>query len=127
MRRTCLSTTLMMTGLLATAAIAGAARASYVTPAEPGIIYTVIDFPRELGQAQPTAVRVTFGDAHRVVRVRPSYRCVESTPSGFVFKLRHRTSEATPLTIATPGTVVRGPYQGDPPLELLHPCYKLVL
>jgi len=30
------------------------------------------------------------------------------------------------VTIVTTGTIVRGPYQGDLPLELLHPCYKLV-
>lgn len=127
MRRTLCFAAFALAGVLAAGALAGAVKASYLTPAEPGIIYTVIDFPRDLGHAQPVRVRVAFGDVRRSFGVRPSYRCVDTTPSGFVFKLRHRNAEPTPLAIVTGGTIVKGPYQGDPPLELLHPCYKLVL
>ena len=120
--------------LILTAAAAFAARniassASFTPPAQPGVIYTVINFARSGGRAQATVVNISWGLASRRVGVNASYRgvCAETTPAGFVLKMRHPRPDSVPLTITTTGTIVRGPYQGDVPLELLSPCYKLVL
>ncbi|PYQ60201.1 MAG: hypothetical protein DMF53_17455 [Acidobacteria bacterium] len=120
--------------LILTAATAFAARqsvatsASFTPPAEPGVIYTVINFPRASGLAQSAVVNVDWGLASRRIVVAAPYRgaCSTTTPSGFVLKLRHPRPDTTPLTITTTGTIVRGPYQGDVPLEVLNSCYKLV-
>jgi hypothetical protein len=106
---------------------AAPAPTGYVPPAEPGNIFTVIDFARVRGTNQPTYVTVILGGQRRDLVVVPPYRnCVETTPAGIVLRTRHSTSDATPLTLTTTGTIIRGPYQGDLPLEVLHPCYKLV-
>lgn len=122
--------------LILTAATAFAARrqqqaatAAFTPPPEPGVIYTIIDFPRASGLAQGAIVNIDWGRASRKVVVGAPYRgiCAETTPSGFVLKMRHPRPDSVPLTITTNGTIVREPYQGDIPLELLSPCYKLVL
>lgn len=120
--------------LILTAATAFAARrsvaaaASFTPPAQAGVIYTVINFPRASGLAQSAVVNVDWGLASRRVVVGAPYRgvCSTTTPSGFVLKLRHPRPDTAPLTITTTGTIVRGPYQGDVPMELLNACYKLV-
>jgi hypothetical protein len=120
--------------LTLTAATAFAARrnvatqAGFTPPPEPGVVYTVIDFPRAAGQAQTAIVNVSWGLASRRIVVAAPYRgiCSQTTPSGFVLKLRHPRPDSVPLTVLTTGTIVRGPYQGDVPLELLNPCYRLV-
>lgn len=106
----------------------GLSRTYFTPPPEAGVIYTVIDFARSSGKAQTTVVNVEWGSASRRVLVGAPYRgmCLETTPSGFVLKLRHPRPDSVPLTITTTGTIVRGPYQGDIPLEVLSPCYKLV-
>jgi hypothetical protein len=132
MRKPHLSTVIILTLLACAANISGiawAATAIYTPPAEPGLIYTVINYSRSAGRAQHTYVTVDWGTVHRRQIVPFPYSnssCATSTPSGFVFRLRHNQPDSTPLKITTTGTIVRGPYQGDVPLELLHPCYKLV-
>jgi len=120
--------------LILTAATAFAARqsvatsASFTPPPQAGVIYTVINFPRASGLAQAAVVNVEWGLASRREVIGAPYRgaCSSTTPSGFVLKLRHPRPDTVPLTITTTGTIVRGPYQGDVPLELLNACYKLV-
>jgi hypothetical protein len=120
--------------LILTAATAFAGRRSIATavsftpPPEPGVIFTVINFARSGGTAQGTIVNVDWGLASRRVVVAAPYRgiCSQTTPSGFVLKMRHPRPDVVPMTITTTGTVVRGPYQGDVPLELLNPCYRIV-
>jgi hypothetical protein len=117
--------------LAAATAFAGrrsvAASAYFTPPPEPGVIYTVIDFARSGGTAQGTMVNVDWGFASRRLTVAP-YRgiCARTTPSGFVLKMRHPRPDSVPLTLTTTGTIVRGPYQGDVPLELLSSCYRMV-
>lgn len=103
--------------------------ATYVPPAEPGLIYTVINYSRAGGTAQHTLVSVSWGGFHNNVIVPPPYLsnpCSTSTPAGFVLRLRNNQGSSTPLTLTTNGTIVRGPFQGDVPMELLHACYRLV-
>ena len=129
MRKPHLSTAIALILLAGAAGVAWAATATYTPPAETGLIYTVINFSRSAGRAQHTYVTVDWGSTHRRQIVSFPYSnstCATSTPSGFVFRLRHNQPDSTPLTITTTGTIVRGPYQGEPPLELLHPCYRLV-
>ena len=134
MRRPSLSAAVVLTLLATLSAAAWAAThkasvARFTPPAQPGLIYTVINYNQAAGRAQHTQVTVSWGQYHDALIVAAPYAsnlCSTSTPSGFVFRLRNPGSSA-PLTITTTGTIVRGPYQGEIPLELLHACYTLVL
>jgi hypothetical protein len=117
--------------LAAATAFAGrqsvAASAYFTPPPEPGVIFTVINFARSGGTAQGTMVNVDWGLASRRLTVAPYQGiCARTTPSGFVLKMRHPRPDSVPLTITTTGTIVRGPYQGEIPLEVLSPCYRLM-
>ncbi|HSS48066.1 MAG TPA: hypothetical protein VLX28_03900 [Thermoanaerobaculia bacterium] len=126
------ATVLILILLASATAVARPSKASvatYVPPSEPGLIYTIINFNRTGGRAQNTPVTVSWGDFHNSFVVSAPYwsnPCSTSTPSGFVFRLRNNQGDNTPLTITTSGTIVRGPFQGDVPMELLHACYRLV-
>jgi hypothetical protein len=114
---------------VAWAARGKASAATYVPPAQPGLIYTVINFNQVAGKAQNTPVSVSWGDFHNSFVASAPYGsnpCSTSTPSGFVYRLRNNQGSSAPLTITTSGTIVRGPFQGDVPMELLHACYRLV-
>jgi hypothetical protein len=98
----------------------------FTPPAEPGVIYTVINFDRAGGRAQATYVNIVWGTVRRqIVVAAPYHTCAETPASGFVLKLRHPRPDSVPLTLSTTGTVVHGPYQGDVPLELLSACYRI--
>jgi hypothetical protein len=103
------------------------AKTTFTPPPEPGVIFVVIDYARADGLAQGTVVNVDWGRASRKVTVGAPYHgiCSETTPAGFVLRMRHPTSDSVPMTITTNGTIVREPFQGDPPLEILDACYKL--
>jgi hypothetical protein len=129
MKKPHLSTAILLVLVTSAAVAATTGTASYAPPAEPGSIYTVINYDRAGGRAQHTYVAVDWGAVHRQLIVPAPYGsnpCSRTTPSGFVFRLRHNQPDSTPLTLTTTGTIVRGPYQGDVPLELLSACYKLV-
>ncbi|MFY9824072.1 MAG: hypothetical protein WAM82_22025 [Thermoanaerobaculia bacterium] len=69
--------------------------------------------------------------ASRGVLLAPPSRCLPGAPVsfrglGFVLRVRNNRGDSTPFKLTTNGTIVRGPYQGDVPLELLHACYRLV-
>jgi hypothetical protein len=100
--------------------------AHYIPPAEPGDIYTVIDFPRSGASAQGMTVSEVMGDRNRDFSAVPRYSCVETTPAGVVVRFRHFDQEAVEMTITTSGIIIRGPYQGDAPPETLHHCYQLM-
>jgi hypothetical protein len=116
--------------LLAVLAPQGAASrpatVEYTPPSQPGDIFTVIDFARSGGTAQPTTVTEVMGSRHRSFTAVPRYSCAHATPAGVVVRFRHFTSDSTPLTVTTSGTIVRSPYQGGLPPEGLHHCYQLV-
>jgi hypothetical protein len=124
-----LSTALLLALVTSAAVAAATATVSYTPPPQTGSIFTVINYDRAGGRAQHTYVAVDFGALHRKFLVAAPYNsgpCSRTTPSGFVFRLRHNTPDSTPLTLTTTGTIVKGPYQGDVPLELLNACYRLV-
>src|SRR5690348_13402289 len=78
---------------------AGLSQAYFTPPPEPGVIYTVINYARSSGRAQTTVVNVEWGSASRRVTVGAPYRgaCSETTPAGFVLKLRHPRPDSVPL------------------------------
>lgn len=128
MRKLVLSAAILLA--LATAALAARhAGIRYTPPAETGQIFTVIDFPRAQGKAQNATINIAFGEDNRsIIALAPRYQnpCITARPAGVVLRLRHSSPDPTPLTLTTNGIVIRGPYQGDPPEELLHACYTLV-
>jgi|SRR6185295_3766421 len=110
------------------AAVAAWADTAVFTPSEPGSIFTVINYKRVQGRVQPTSVTLDTGASRKSRTVVPPYRICNTTfPAGFVLKMRNPRPSSNPLTLTTNGSIVRGPYSGDMPMELLHPCYKLVL
>jgi hypothetical protein len=135
MRKTQLSAVLVLIAVVSATAVAWGARsqasvATFTPPAEPGLIYTVINYSRAAGTAQHTLVSVNWGNFHHNVVVPAPYLsnpCSTSTPSGFVLRIRNNQGLSTPLMLTTTGTIVRGPFQGDVPMELLHACYRLVI
>ncbi|MFL6196655.1 MAG: hypothetical protein ACJ75H_20905 [Thermoanaerobaculia bacterium] len=131
MRKLPLTVGLALTVLLSVAAWGArewASKATFTPPAETGTIFTVIDYARAGGRAQATYINVEWGSVRRTRIVKPPYRgCSDSTPAGVVLKIRHNRPDSVPLTVSTTGAIVRGPFQGEPPLELVHACYRLVL
>lgn len=87
-----------------------------------GPIFAVFDFPREAGRARPAPVTLEGGVRRTFIAV-PYGQCERTVPAGFVIKLKQ--AGEGPLKITTTGTLLRAPYQGDPPLELLHACYRI--
>jgi hypothetical protein len=125
MRKASLSVAILLT-VITSAAVAWAAVASYTPPPEPGHIFTVINYQRAGGRAQKTYVTIAWGASRRTRIFSPPYNaCTTTTPAGVVIRLRHNSADTTPLTVSTTGAIVKGPYQGEPPLELLHRCYQL--
>jgi hypothetical protein len=113
--------------VLAFATLANAAKNRTVIykprPAEAGPVFVVVDFPRAGGLAQPAAVKIDWGRVQRSFIAVPYGKCDEISPSGFVIKLKQFGDG--PLKLTTAGMIIHGPYQGDPPLELLHVCYRV--
>jgi hypothetical protein len=128
MRKPCLSAVLVMGIILSATIGAWAATATYDPPAPAGTVFAVVNYDRANGTIAPTSVTLDWGSIHRKRIVVPPYqRCDNTSPAGFVVKIRHRGPASEPLTLSTTGDIVRGPFQGALPLEVLHPCYKLVL
>jgi hypothetical protein len=92
----------------------------FVPPPEAGVIYTGIN--------QGTVVQIQQGSVNRRVTVGAPYNgpCAETTPAGFVLKIRHPRPDQVPLILTTNGTIVRGPFQGDLPIEAIAACYHIV-
>jgi hypothetical protein len=117
--------------MLLAVAVPGGARprtstVEYRPPAQPGDIYTVIDFARSGGTAEATTISEAMGNRHREMTVVPHDYCEHTTPTGVVVRFRHYTADSEPFSVTTTGSFVRGPYQGGVPAEALHRCYQLV-
>jgi hypothetical protein len=115
----------MILALLVLAVFAAAEAVTVTYTARPGAgpVFAVVDFPREGGLAQPARVNIDWGTVRRNFIAVPYGRCDQVSPAGFVIKLKQMGQG--PLKLTTTGTIIRGPYQGDPPLELLHTCYRV--
>jgi hypothetical protein len=127
MARILLLTVLLLAFLTpAGAVVRRADTVSYTPPAQPGDIFTVIDFARRGGTAEPATVSEVMGERSRDLTVVPYPSCADASPAGAVVRFRHFDAARTPLTVSTSGQIVRGPYQGSLPPEALHRCYQLV-
>lgn len=125
MRRPRLSAILIL-AILALASLVWAATASFTPPAQPGNIFAVVNYERSSGLNRTTSITVTWGQARRTETVvHPYGNCASATPAGFVLLVRN-AGRTSPFEISTNGTIVRGPYQGEPPAEISHTCYKFV-
>ena len=108
---------------LAVFAAAEAVTVTYTPRPGAGAVFAVVDFPRESGLAQPARVAIDWGTVRRNFIAVPYGRCDHVSPAGFVIKLEQMGQG--PLKLTTTGRIIRGPYQGNPPLELLHTCYRV--
>ncbi len=108
---------------LAVFAAAEAVSVTYTPQPGAGAVFAVVDFPREAGLAQPARVTIDWGTVRRNFIAVPYGRCDQVSPAGFIIKLKQMGQG--PLKLTTTGKIIRGPYQGDPPLELLHACYRV--
>ena len=125
MRRPGLSAILML-AIVALASLAWAATASFTPPAQPGNIFAVVNYDRTGGANQTTSITVTWGPSRMTKTVAHPYgNCSSVSPAGFVLLVRNG-GNTRPFEISTNGTIVRGPYQGEPPVEVSHTCYKFV-
>jgi hypothetical protein len=120
MRAACLAASVVIAILTPAVGATRAATREYTPPAQPG------DIPFAHGEAEAISVTEEMGNRRRNLVAAPRYSCAHSTPTGVVVRFRHFTADSVPLTLATTGTILRGPYQGDLPPEALHHCYQLM-
>jgi hypothetical protein len=112
--------------ILALASLAWAATSSFTPPAQPGNIFAVVNYERASGVNRTTSITVTWGQVSKTeTMVHPYGSCSSATPAGFVLLVRNG-GNTSPFSISTNGTIVRGPYQGEPPAEISHTCYKFL-
>ena len=124
MRKSSLPALMLLTILLLGAVAAWAATASFTPPPEEGTIFAVINADRSPG-ALTTRIRVDWGSFHKVVTRGNPYGNCSGMLAGFVLMVRNTRSDSTLFTLRTTGTIARAPYQGEPPPEVGHACYKL--
>jgi hypothetical protein len=126
MRKARIAAVALLAVLTSATARTRVATVHYIPPPEPGDIFTVIDFDHSGGEAQPMQVTESMAQRQRSFTAIAPYSCAQSTPTGVVVRFRHFTADSTPLNLSTTGTIIRGPFQGDMPMEALHHCYRLM-
>ncbi|HEV8578913.1 MAG TPA: hypothetical protein VGX68_07490 [Thermoanaerobaculia bacterium] len=124
MRKSRLAAILILTILVLGAVAAWAATASFTPPPVEGTIFAVVNADRSPG-ALTTTLRVDWGPFHRTVTRGNPYGNCSGVIAGFVLMVRHNKPDSNRFTLTTTGTIARAPYQGAPPPEVSHPCYKL--
>jgi hypothetical protein len=100
------------------------ATASFMPPPQTGDIFAVINADRSAG-ATATRIAVTWGSTQRSAVRGNQYGNCAGALSGWVLLVRHSRPGSQPFTVSTSGTIARAPYQGPPPPEVGHACYKL--
>jgi hypothetical protein len=124
MRKSGLPALIILTILILGAVAAWAATASFTPPPVEGTIFAVINANRSPG-ALTTSIKVDWGPFHKtVVRGNPYGNC-SGMIAGFVLMVRHNKPDSNLFAVTTSGRIVRAPYQGEPPPEVSHTCYKL--
>jgi hypothetical protein len=111
--------------LLVVAALALWADTATFTPSPSGgSIYAVVNADRSPGVAT-TSMSVQWGSFRRTVIRGNQYGLCSGVMSGWVLRVDSANPRPVPFTLTTTGTIARAPYQGFPPPELGHSCYKL--
>jgi hypothetical protein len=98
--------------------------ASFTPPPQTGDIFAVVNADRSPG-ARTTALSVRWGSAQRSATRGNQYGSCSGPISGWVILVRHSRPGSQLFTLSTTGTIVRPPYQGAPPPEVGHACYKV--
>ena len=124
MRKSHLPLILALTILVLGALAAWAATASFTPSPRGGDIFAVINADRSAG-ARTTTISVTWGSFRTTVGRGNPYGTCAGTMAGFVLLVRNTRPGSDLFTLTTSGTIVRPPYQGLPPPEVSHACYKL--
>lgn len=124
MKKPCLPALTMLTLLVLGSMAAWAATASFTPPPVEGTIFAVINADRSAG-AFTTSIRVDWGPFHRRAGRGNPYGNCAGRIAGWVLMVRHTKPDSNPFRLTTSGTIARAPYQGEPPPEVSHPCYKL--
>ena len=126
MRKPFLPAILSLTLLVSAALALWAASTATFTPSPSGgsSIWAVINADRSPGKTT-TSMTVQWGSFQRTVGRGNQYGLCAGPMSGFVLRVESSQPKPVPLTLTTTGTIVRPPYQGFPPPELSHNCYKL--
>ena len=101
----------------------GAEEKSFIPPSQEGNIFAVIGTDRS-PDVITTQIDVNWASFSRHEIIGNPYACAAG--SGFVLMVRNNTGRTDPFTVSTTGTILRGPYQGDPPPELSDPCFRFV-
>jgi len=111
--------------LLVVAALALWADTATFTPSPTGgSIFAVINADRSPG-VTTTRMTVKWGSFSRTVGRGNQYGLCSGPMSGWVLRVDSANPRPAPFTLTTTGTIARAPYQGFPPPELSHNCYKL--
>jgi hypothetical protein len=116
--RIVLTLTILVLGALA----AWGATASFTPSPQGGDIFAVINANRS---ARSTTISVTWGSFRTTVGRGNQYGNCAGPMSGWVLLVRNTKPGSNLFTLTTSGTIVRPPYQGPPPPEVSHSCYKL--
>ncbi|HKH48220.1 MAG TPA: hypothetical protein VKM72_26475 [Thermoanaerobaculia bacterium] len=126
MRKSFLPAKLILTVLVLIlgALAAWGATASFMPPPQTGDIFAVVNADRSAG-ATTTRISVKWGSVTKTVIRGNQYGNCSGTMSGWVVLVRHTRPGSQLFTLSTSGTIARAPYQGAPPPELGHACYKL--
>jgi hypothetical protein len=118
-------TALFALTLLVVAALALWADTATFTPSPQGSsVFAVINADRSPGVAT-TSISVQWGSFRRTVIRGNQYGLCSGPMSGWVLRVESANPRPVPFTLTTTGTIARLPYQGFPPPELSHNCYKL--
>ena len=118
--RIALTLTILVLGALA----AWGATASFTPTPGGGDIFAVINADRSAG-ARTTKISVTWGSFSTTVGRGNQYGNCSGPMSGWVLLVRNTKPGSNLFTLTTSGTIARPPYQGPPPPEVSHSCYKL--
>lgn len=105
----------------------GAARvqsANFMPPPQTGDIFAVINADRSPG-ATTTSISARMGSVQKSANRGNQYGNCSGALSGWVVLVRHTRPGSLPFALSTTGTIVRRPYQGAPPPEVGHACYKV--
>jgi hypothetical protein len=118
-------TVILSLTLLVVAALALWADTATFTPSPSGgSIFAVVNADRSAGVAT-TSMSVQWGSFRRTVGRGNQYGLCSGPMSGWVLRVDSASPQAVPFTLTTTGRIARVPYQGFPPPELSHNCYKL--
>jgi hypothetical protein len=98
----------------------------FTPPPRPGYIYVVVRYAGPAAQPVPTNFAVQWGGWRRSSVIPVAQARGGVVPEGLVVRLRHYKPDSVPMRVETDGTILRGPYQGAPPVDWTRPAFRLL-